>query len=50
MGDFPHKAFDDYVTQTPEQANWSDNPDDDYTCDECGGVGGDHDDDCSEDE
>ena len=24
----------------------SKNPDDDYTCDECGGHGGDHDEDC----
>jgi len=41
MGDFPHKSFDEWVTR---------NPDDDYTCDECGGHGGDHDDDCSESE
>jgi len=41
MGDFPHKSFDQWVTRSP---------DDDWVCDECGGVGGDHDFDCSEDD
>ena len=31
MGDFPSKAFDRWVTQNPEDADW-----DDRYCDDCG--------------
>ena len=35
MGDFPDKAFDRWVTRGPDE-----------DCPQCGGVDGDHDDDC----
>jgi len=29
MSDFPKKAFDRYVTQSPDEANWSEEDDED---------------------